>query len=61
MCTSESRKSFLFDQALTISHLYACQDLQGKVVLLDFWTYCCIYCMQMLPNLAYLETSINRN
>jgi len=28
---------------------------RGKVVLLDFWTYCCINCMHILPDLAYLE------
>ncbi len=31
------------------------KDLRGKVVLLDFWTYCCINCMHVLPDLAYLE------
>jgi thiol-disulfide isomerase/thioredoxin len=30
--------------------------LRGKVVLLDFWTFCCINCMHVLPDLAYLET-----
>ena len=30
-------------------------DLKGHVVLLDFWTYCCINCMHVLPDLAYLE------
>ena len=30
-------------------------DQRGKVVLLDFWTYCCINCMHVLPDLAYLE------
>ena len=30
-------------------------DLRGKVVLLDFWTYCCINCMHVIPELAYLE------
>ncbi len=29
--------------------------LKGKVVLLDFWTYCCINCMHVLPDLKYLE------
>lgn len=29
--------------------------LKGKMVLLDFWTYCCINCMQTLPELAKLE------
>jgi thiol-disulfide isomerase/thioredoxin len=30
-------------------------DLRGKVVLLDFWTYCCINCMHVIPDLTYLE------
>lgn len=31
------------------------RDLRGKVVVLDFWTYCCINCMHVLPDLDYLE------
>ncbi len=31
------------------------KDLRGKVVLLDFWTFCCINCMHVLPDLDYLE------
>ncbi|KAI8531713.1 hypothetical protein RHMOL_Rhmol11G0156800 [Rhododendron molle] len=31
------------------------EDLKGKVVLLDFWTYCCINCMHVLPDLEFLE------
>ncbi len=30
-------------------------DLKGKLVLLDFWTYCCINCMHILPELKKLE------
>lgn len=30
-------------------------QLRGKVVLLDFWTYACINCMHILPDLRYLE------
>ncbi len=29
--------------------------LRGKFVLLDFWTYCCINCMHILPELKKLE------
>ena len=29
--------------------------LRGKIVLLDFWTYCCINCHHVLPELAKLE------
>jgi thiol-disulfide isomerase/thioredoxin len=31
------------------------EDLRGKVVVLDFWTYCCINCHHVLPDLARLE------
>src|SRR5687767_7762119 len=33
----------------------AIKDLKGHVVLLDFWTYCCINCMHVFPDLKYLE------
>src|SRR5581483_1302061 len=31
------------------------KDLKGKVVVLDFWTLCCINCIHTLPDLARLE------
>jgi sugar lactone lactonase YvrE len=31
------------------------KDLRGKVVVLDFWTLCCINCIHTLPDLAKLE------
>ena len=37
------------DSALSLS------KLKGHVVVLDFWTYCCINCMHTLPTLARLE------
>jgi DNA-binding beta-propeller fold protein YncE len=33
----------------------ALRTLRGRVVLLDFWTYCCINCLHVLPDLKYLE------
>ena len=30
-------------------------DLRGKFVLVDFWTFCCINCMHVLPELQKLE------
>src|SRR6266481_5828030 len=31
------------------------RQLKGKIVLLDFWTYCCINCMHIIPDLKKLE------
>src|SRR5512146_1819519 len=41
--------TWLNAQPLTMS------QLRGKVVLLDFWTYCCINCMHIIPDLKKLE------
>jgi thiol-disulfide isomerase/thioredoxin len=30
-------------------------DLRGKIVLIDFWTYGCINCIQIIPDLKFLE------
>ena len=30
-------------------------NLRGQVVVMDFWTYCCINCMHVLPDLEFLE------
>ncbi|CAH9080213.1 unnamed protein product [Cuscuta epithymum] len=40
---------------LNTAPLQLSRDLRGKVVLLDFWTYCCINCMHVLPDLKFLE------
>lgn len=31
------------------------KELRGRIVILDFWTYCCINCLHILPDLKYLE------
>ena len=31
------------------------RELRGQIVILDFWTYCCINCMHVLPILRDLE------
>lgn len=31
------------------------KELRGKFVILDFWTYCCINCIHVLPELKKLE------
>ncbi len=36
------------------------RELRGRVVLLDFWTYCCINCIHIIPDLRYLEEKYAR-
>ncbi len=36
-------------------------SLKGRVVLLDFWTYGCINCLHVLPDLKYLEQKYQDN
>lgn len=31
------------------------KDLSGRIVLIDFWTYCCINCIHVMPELKKLE------
>ena len=31
------------------------RELRGRLVILDFWTFCCINCMQILPALRRVE------
>lgn len=33
--------------------------LKGKVALLDFFTYCCINCMHILPDLKEIESEFS--
>ena len=40
---------------LNVSAPLTLRELRGKVVLLDFWTYGCINCMHVLPDLKTLE------
>lgn len=36
------------------------RDLRGRIVILDFWTYCCINCVQVLPTLRRIEEAFPR-
>ncbi len=40
---------------LNVAKPLSIKDLRGKVVLLDFWTYCCINCIHIIPDLKKLE------
>lgn len=37
------------------------KELRGKVVLLDFWTSCCVNCQHVLPRLAELEAKYGQD
>lgn len=34
---------------------YTLADLRGRIVILDFWTFCCINCLHVLDELRELE------
>jgi DNA-binding beta-propeller fold protein YncE len=36
------------------------RELRGKVVVLDFWTYCCINCMHVIPELKKVEKQFEK-
>src|SRR5262249_19616661 len=40
---------------INVSRPLTLQDLRGKVVILDFWTYGCINCIHMMPVMQQLE------
>jgi len=44
----------MIQQLIVLAKMFL-QDLKGRVVLLDFWTYCCINCMHVLPDLEFVE------
>jgi thiol-disulfide isomerase/thioredoxin len=46
---------------LNVDHPLTLDDLRGKVVLLDFWTYGCINCIHIIPDLKRLEAEYADN
>lgn len=40
---------------LNVSRPLTPDDLAGRVILVDFWTYCCINCIHVIPKLKKLE------
>lgn len=37
------------------------EDLRGRVMLVDFWTFCCINCIHVIPDLQALEKEFGHN
>jgi thiol-disulfide isomerase/thioredoxin/sugar lactone lactonase YvrE len=40
---------------LNVSRPLTAEDLKGRIILVDFWTFCCINCIHIMPDLKYLE------
>ena len=34
---------------------HSIKELKGKVVLLDFWTYTCIFCLRTIPTIKKIK------
>lgn len=45
----------------TTERLTLHKDFIGKIVILDFFTYCCINCIHLLPTLHDLEKQYSEN
>ena len=49
------------ESAQWINHVPLCKtDLEGGLVLLDFFTYCCVNCLNILPDLKALEKEFKK-
>jgi thiol-disulfide isomerase/thioredoxin len=40
---------------------HSIEDFKGKVVLLDFWTYTCIYCLRTFPTMSKIKEKYEEN
>ena len=54
--TAVQRAITIHDAWLNTSRALRPDDLEGRIILLDFWSYCCINCMHLIPELETLET-----
>ncbi|HDQ46314.1 MAG TPA: redoxin domain-containing protein [bacterium] len=46
---------------INTTHPLTLDGLRGHVVILDFWTYCCINCIHVLEDLKFLEDKFRDN
>lgn len=46
-----SNHQWFNSKPLSLNH-----ELKSKLIVIDFWTYCCINCLHVLPELEWLET-----
>lgn len=40
---------------LNVPSALTSEELAGRIILVDFWTFCCINCIHVIPDLHYLE------
>jgi len=40
---------------------YSIKDFKGKTILLDFWTYTCIYCLRTIPIMNKIKEKYKDN
>lgn len=40
---------------------HSIRDLKGKVILLDFWTYTCIFCLRTIPTIDLLKKKYEKD
>src|SRR3989338_110559 len=46
---------------LNTSRPLKAEDFKGRILLLDFWTYCCINCLHVIPDLKKLEAEFGEH
>ena len=39
--------------------MHSIKDFKGKAILLDFWTYTCIYCLRTIPTINKIKEKYN--
>ena len=39
--------------------MHSIMDFKGKAILLDFWTYTCIYCLRTIPTINKIKEKYN--
>lgn len=58
---SQSVRSVSLEEAIWLNHAPISKaELLGKIVLLDFFTYCCMNCLNLLPDLEVLENEFKK-
>ena len=49
------------DRWLNTERPLKAEELKGRIILVDFWTFCCINCIHVIPELQELEESFGKD